>query len=262
MTRAVRTGSFLPKLSETGLFSSVKDHSPAAGVVPFVINARQWQDGATAVHWAGFPGTSGATLYQNGKPIPGFVDWHNFRMHFPKDAVLLRTLSLDDRRIETQIMHYDGLDWHGYSFAWRRRSERRRSCAPGRCGKSAVRKRKDERVWQFHSRSQCMSCHNNQTEYAHAFLPAQLNRNGPDGRNQLVVRRMGLLRRADDDGKILPAFDAKTAAGERKLVDPHDVRQPLQARARSRSPCELRSLPHGTRRGHGKPSTQRKRSAQ
>ena len=29
-----------------------------------------------------------------GKPIPGMVDWHNFRMHFPKDAVLVRTISL------------------------------------------------------------------------------------------------------------------------------------------------------------------------
>ncbi len=224
---------FPAKVSETGLFSSVKDHSPAAGVVPFVINARQWQDGATAVHWAAFPGTSGATLYQNGKPIPGFVDWHNFRMHFPKDAVLLRTLSLDDRRIETQIMHYDGLDWHGYSFAWRD-DQSDADLVPPDGAEKVLSGRKDERVWQFHSRSQCMSCHNNQTEYAHAFLPAQLNRNGPDGRNQLVaLGELGLLRRADDDGKILPAFDAKTAAGERKLVDPHDVRQPLQARARS-----------------------------
>ena len=43
------------------------------------------------------------------------------------------------------------------------------------------------RLWQFHSRSQCMSCHSNQSEYALAFLPEQLNRPGPDGRNQLVA---------------------------------------------------------------------------
>ena len=40
-------------------------------------------------------------------------------MHFPKDAVLLRTLSLGGRRMETQLLHYDGMDWHGYTFAWR-----------------------------------------------------------------------------------------------------------------------------------------------
>src|SRR5207244_4388975 len=33
---------FPTRLSETGLFASVKDHEPAAGVVPFSINAEQW----------------------------------------------------------------------------------------------------------------------------------------------------------------------------------------------------------------------------
>ena len=66
-----------------------------------------------------FPGMSSATLHATGKPIPGMVDWHNFRMHFPKDAVLVRTLSLGRRRIETQLLHFDGIDWHAYTFAWR-----------------------------------------------------------------------------------------------------------------------------------------------
>ena len=41
---------------QTGLFASVKDHTPAAGVIPFAVNSRQWQDGATAEHWVAFPG--------------------------------------------------------------------------------------------------------------------------------------------------------------------------------------------------------------
>ncbi|MFO0844976.1 MAG: PQQ-dependent sugar dehydrogenase, partial [Gemmataceae bacterium] len=84
---AGKKSDFPTTLSRTGLFASVKDHTPAPGVVPFLVNARQWQDGATAVHWAAFPGTSAATLHASGKPIPGMVNWHNFRMHFPKDAV-------------------------------------------------------------------------------------------------------------------------------------------------------------------------------
>ena len=31
----------------------------------------------------------------------------------------LRTISLGKRRVETQILHFDGLDWNGYTFAWR-----------------------------------------------------------------------------------------------------------------------------------------------
>src|SRR5438309_714345 len=77
---------FPRKLSTTGLFASVKDRTPAAGVVPFTVNARQWLDGATSDHWVAFPGQSFATLHAGaGKPIPGLVEWHNFRMHFPRD---------------------------------------------------------------------------------------------------------------------------------------------------------------------------------
>ena len=85
-----KNGDFPTKLSQTGLFASAKDQAPAAGVVPFVVNSRQWQDGATAEYWVAFPGESSAALYEPGKPIPGMVDWHNFRLHFPKDAVLAR----------------------------------------------------------------------------------------------------------------------------------------------------------------------------
>jgi len=238
---------FPTTLSQTGIFSSVKDHTPAAGVVPFVITARQWQDGATAEHWAAFPGTTQMTLYDKGKPIPGFVDWHFFRMHFPKDAVLLRTLSLGSRRVETQIMHYDGLDWRGYSFAWRD-DQSDADMVPADGAEKTISTKSGERVWQFHSRSQCMSCHNNQTEYAHAFHPVQLNRNLPDGRNQLVaLSEIGLIRRGGDDGKTLPPFDAKTAANERKLVNPLDLSQPLDLRARSylQANCAHCHMEHG-----------------
>ena len=218
-----RNADFPTKLSETGLFASVKDHTPAAGVVPFAVNSRQWQDGATAEHWAAFPGTSSATLYATGKPIPGMVDWHNFRMHFPKDAVLMRTLSLGGRRLETQLLHFDGVDWRAYTFAWRD-DQADADLVPADGAEKEVRTTGEQkRVWQFHSRSQCMSCHSNWSEYALAFQPEQLNRPGPDGRNQLVaLTEAGLIRRAGNDGKPLPPFDAASAARERKLADPAD----------------------------------------
>ena len=65
-----RNADFPTKLSQTGLFASVKDHTPAAGVVPFAVNSRQWQDGATAEHWVAFPGESSATLYAHGQADP------------------------------------------------------------------------------------------------------------------------------------------------------------------------------------------------
>ena len=61
---------FPTRLSQTGLFADVKDQTPMAGVLPFVVNSRQWQDGATAEHWVAFPGESFATLYRRGQTNP------------------------------------------------------------------------------------------------------------------------------------------------------------------------------------------------
>lgn len=223
---------FPTRLSQAGLFASIKDHRPADGVVPFAVNSRQWQDGATAEHWAAFPGMSSATLYTTGKPIPGLVYWHNFRMHFPKDAVLMRTVSLGRTRLETQLLHYDGLEWRGYTYVWRD-DQSDADLAPAEGAEKEVRMGEHQRVWQFHSRSQCLSCHSNQSEYALAFLPEQLNRLGLDGRNQLVaLTEAGFIRRTANDDKTLPPFDAASAARERKIADPADESQPLEARAR------------------------------
>jgi putative heme-binding domain-containing protein len=239
-----RNADFPTKLSQTGLFASVKDHAPAPGVVPFTIAARQWQDGATTEHWVAFPGTSAATLYPHGKPIPGNVDWHGFRMHFPKDAVLLRTISLDTtagpRRVETQLLHFDGVDWHGYTFAWRDdQSDADLVPADGAEKLLSVRDSvspagKREHVWQFPSRTQCLACHSAWSEYALAFNAEQLNRPDADGGNQLVaLSEAGLIRRAGDDGKPQSPFDDKSAAKERKLCDPNDTSRPLEERARA-----------------------------
>ena len=229
-TGEARNVNFPTKLSQTGLFASVKQQRPAAGVIPFAINARQWQDGAMAEHWVAFPGLSSATLYANeGKPIPGMVDWHNFRLHFPKDAVLVRTLSLAGRRVETQLLHFDGVDWHPYSFAWRD-DQSDADLAPA----DGAEKEIASRPWQFHSRSQCMSCHSSWSEYALAFHPEQLNRPGPDGRNQLVaLSEAGFIRRAEKNGKPLAGFDAESVKRERQLANPADAGAPVEARARA-----------------------------
>jgi putative heme-binding domain-containing protein len=91
-----------------------------------------------------------------------------------------------------------------------------------------------KRIWQFQSRSQCLSCHNNQSQYALAFGPEQLNRLDAGGRNQLVaLTEEGYVHRVDNGGKSLPPYDAAAVAAEARLADPRDESQPLDARARA-----------------------------
>ncbi len=104
---------FPRKLSETGLFRSVKDLEPAAGVVAYSLNAQPWSDGAQAERVVALPGDS--TI--DTKPSP----WV-----FPANAVLAKTISLEmeqgnpnsRRRVETQVLHFDGQAWNGYSYRW------------------------------------------------------------------------------------------------------------------------------------------------
>ena len=241
---SARNADFPTKLSQTGLFASVKDHTPAVGVLPFAVNSPQWHDGAAAEHWIALPGQSAVAFHPGGKPIPGMVSWHSFRMHFPKDTVLLRSLSLGGRRLETQLMHYDGMDWRGYTFAWRD-DQTDADLVPADGAEKEIddpaplvavkdKGAAPKRLWQFHSRAQCMSCHSNQSEYALAFLPEQLNGPGPDGRNQLVaLTENGAIRRVGKGDKSLPPFDADSVAREKKMADPTDVAQPIEARARA-----------------------------
>jgi glucose/arabinose dehydrogenase len=228
-----QNAEFPTTLSRTGLFASTQNHTLADGVLPFEVNSGQWLDGATVVRCVAFPGVSFATLYPNGKPIPGLVDWHNFRMHFPKDAVLARTLSLAHRRVETQLLHYDGVDWRAYTYAWRD-DQSDADLVPSEGAEKNVRDGEHTRLWQYQSRSQCMSCHSNQSEYALGFAPEQLNRPGPTGPNQLIsFTNEGFIHRVGDDGKPLPAFDAASVERERRLADPADERKPLEERARA-----------------------------
>jgi len=226
-----RNADFPTTLSQTGLFSSVKQHTPAAGVMPFTINSRQWLDGAAAEHWIALPGRSAMALHAEGKPVPGLVYWHSFRLHFPTDAVLLRTISLGGRRIETQLLHFEGADWRGYTYAWRDDQSDADLVPADGADKELPGQ---SRVWQFPSRSQCISCHSNQSEYALAFTPEQLNRPGPDGRNQLItLTEDGYIQRVDKKGGLMPPFDATSIAKERKLADPLDASRPLEERARA-----------------------------
>jgi hypothetical protein len=112
--------TFPRKLSETGLFESVKLHVPAPGVIPFLPNVEMWSDYALAERFVALPHNSfiqtGATnvwLYQSKN------EWR-----YPTNAVLAKTLSLSESgrpmspRRGNAILHYDGLDWHAYSYRW------------------------------------------------------------------------------------------------------------------------------------------------
>ena len=170
--------NFPRKLSATGLFANLTEQAPNPGVVAFNINAPQWVDGSTSVRFIAVPSEAPITDDDDGK------------LNFPKNTVLVRTLSLpmaagDEttrKKIETQLLHYDGRQWHGYAYQWDANQtdatlvDGNGLDVPLTVADPSAQNGRREQIWHFNSRAQCMTCHTTWTNYALAFNQPQLDR--------------------------------------------------------------------------------------
>ncbi len=189
--------AFPRRLSETGLFASTANHELAAGVRPFAINAEMWADGALTRRFIGLPGdssiqTGASNDLNNTSAIQTKNNWR-----YPTNSVLGKTLALEMvkgrpetlRRIETQMLHFDGLTWHAYSYRWNdSQSDAVLVEAPGDEATFEIRdpaapNGHRQQSWRFHSRSECLRCHNPWVNVALAFTAPQLNRKAELTRN-------------------------------------------------------------------------------
>jgi putative heme-binding domain-containing protein len=239
---------FPRKLSDTGLFASVKDHRPAPGVVPFSVNAEQWADHATAERFLALPNRSAVKVYDQPIAIPG--GFYSGQVFFPRDGVLARTVSLElesgnpgsRRRLETQILHFDGTLWRAYTYAWNdAQTDATLVPAAGMERAFTVIDRhapggRRRQHWHFHSRAECLTCHNPWTGPPLAFTPAQLDRDHRFGDvvdHQIrALRHAGLVElyhRDEESGKTTSLSQLSTF----RLTNPYDQTASLRARARS-----------------------------
>lgn len=174
------------KLSETGLFEDVAGQIPAAGVIPFSVNVEQWMDGGTAERFVAVPGADSIVIRNKAQRIAGSM--FQRAMDFPTDTVFVKTIGVQDdqqdpaarRRVETQLLHWDGYTFQGYSYAWN--AEQTDAELVERSGRDVEIPIKDangeDSIWRWHfaSRMECARCHNPWAEYTLAFNVRQLNR--------------------------------------------------------------------------------------
>lgn len=178
---------FPRKLSETGLFASVKQHTPAPGVIPYSVNAEPWADHATAERFLALPGREQLDIEQEQDLQRGKVRGH---WKFPHNAVLAKTLSLEmkrgdpasRRRLETQVLHYHHDTWNAYTYVWNdEQNDAILAPAEGLTRELTVQDARapgGRRVqsWRFASRTECVLCHTTRAGSILGFLPEQLNR--------------------------------------------------------------------------------------
>lgn len=249
--------TFPRRLSETGLFRSTQDMETEDGVVPFVIHAPLWADHAEAQRWVAVPNGQPINVYARPQPVPGSMFTRS--MVFPPGTVLAKTYNMEmragdptsRRRLETQLLHYDGRFWRGYSYWWNdEQTDAELVPAEGMERQLVIIDPKapsGKRVqqWRVVSRQECIRCHNPWSEYALAFALPQLNRDilidGQQVPQLLLLAELGVLRFHDVPeapyGRLV-ASDASGSAPEwvkrlPRLVDPWDERAALEQRARA-----------------------------
>ncbi len=262
---------FPKKLSESGLFKSVKGHVMQDGMIHYSVNAVLWSDGAAKERWLHLP-------------RDGTIDTNTNRgWNFPDLTTIVKSFYLDlepdnpasRKWIETRFLTKQDGEWYGYSYAWNdEQTEGTLVEAKGIDRDFLIKTPDGERkqTWHYPSRTECMVCHSRAANYVLGFTEVQFNKVHDYGGvkdNQLrVFEHLGLLKvnywdevrnRLRDDAKArgmsedeankhiekltatrnqrapVTATSLLTVSPEkyRRLVDPYDKQQDLTLRARS-----------------------------
>lgn len=265
------TTTFPKKLSESGLFKSVKGHVMEDSLIPYSVNAVLWSDGAAKERWLGLP--------PGGK-----IDYTKNRgWGFPDQTVIVKSFYIDTeegnpksrRWIETRFLTKQGTEWYGYSYAWNDdQTEGTLIEAKGADREYAIKTKSGEKKlnWHYPSRSECMVCHSRAAQYVLGFSELQFNHEHDYGgikENQFAVferlnvfskfnwrteaiekMRIELKGKGMTTKEINEEIAKRTATkGQRnapessllpfdpakikKLVDPYDKTQDLNLRVRS-----------------------------
>lgn len=228
-SQAQLPSTFPRKLSDTGLFASTAKLIPERGVLPFQIVNPAWNVGATSQLLIAAPSQDSIVTSKQQR------NWK-----YPVGTVFAKTLvrqadvhgTPTTRRMETQLLHYDGLSWQPYTYAWN--DEQTDADLVDKAGMTLDYQFVNEQgvlesgKWRFHSRSECRACHSNQAGGAVSFTFANLKCTGPIN-----------SRESFSSGDQIDAFvqlgllDRPPAGDSNPMVNPADESAPLEIRARS-----------------------------
>jgi uncharacterized repeat protein (TIGR03806 family) len=205
-------------LTETGLFASVKEHTPAAGLISYDVNVPLWSDGAAKDRFLVLPAKGKVVFKEQGQ-------WE-----FPVGTVLVKTFLLhtdlenpkEVRRLETRLLVHNPRGWEGYTYLWNEEQDEANLLADWPYTRTYEVKSANgpvKREWYFPSRSDCQACHTQAGGFVMGLNTRQLNREHEYGRvkdNQVrAFERLGIftgpLPKPVADLEAFPDWQAKAA---------------------------------------------------
>jgi uncharacterized repeat protein (TIGR03806 family) len=249
------SGNFPRKLSESGLYDSVKDHLLKPGVVPYSVNSPFWSDGLYKERFIALP--PGETI--------GFTRARGW--NFPDKSVIVKSFAVEETEgeptsrkwVETRFLTKQAGEWYGYSYFWNEEgTDATLVDARGLDREFTIKTPMGARkqVWHYPSRAECMVCHSRAANFVLGLCELQMNkehryRSGRSDNQLRVLEHLGMLKvdwYAEVRGGIHDAAN-KPQAGQREpkaspllhqnpndfkhLVNPYDPSQDLTLRARS-----------------------------
>lgn len=189
---------FPTRLSDSGLFETVRGHLMQPGVIPYSVNSPLWSDGAEKSRFIALPGADAKIDFTARGP------WG-----LPEQTVLIKSFALNleegnpasRRYIETRFMTKQLGEWVGYSYIWNdEQTDATLVSKEGLDRDYMIRTAQGERkqTWHYPSRTECMVCHSRAAGFVLGISTAQLNKDhdyhGTVDNQLRVFEHLGLFK--------------------------------------------------------------------
>ena len=187
--------AFPRKLSETGLFKSVADLKPVAGIIPYDVNVPLWSDGADKERLIALPARNSVVFDATGH-------WQ-----FPVGTVLIKTFyrpssgeASNRWRLETRLFLRNNRGWQGYAYKWNdeQTDAELLDGALVEPYRVSLDRGTTQREWYYPSGADCMACHAKSTGFVLGLNTRQLNRSFDYG-----TKRANQLEHLDEAGMFV-----------------------------------------------------------
>jgi hypothetical protein len=226
-----------PLLSQTGVYGDTTNRIPAAGLIPYALNAPCWTEGAVCSGYLAVPNTGAVITPAEQLRLRPTGAWV-----FPDGTVFVKNfdLTVDEtnpnsprRRLETQLLvrdHQGGV--YGVTYKWRRDNSDADLLTSGLNEDVLVTNAAgvSTRTWHYSSPSDCLTCHTLVAGYVLGVNTRQLNRGFTYPATGVTDNQIRTLNRL---GLFSPAINEAVIANYPKLSPLTDSTASLEQRARS-----------------------------
>jgi len=211
------------RLADAQVFSDLATQTPAAGVVPYQVNAPFWSDSATKTRFIRLPPGQRIDFADRGP-------WG-----FPDQTLLIKNFYLDlvrgdpasRRIIETRFLLKRGHGWDGYSYQWNEAGTDAFLLADSTTAVYVIDDPQDPvgfllQEYYFPSRPDCTVCHTKGAGHVLGVQTPQLNTGAEQNQLHTLAQQGLFTAELPADLSSLP-----------RLPNPFDPSGPLDLRARS-----------------------------